>query len=129
MFRTVMVTLVSAIVSTAIIGCDASTVNTGGKPGENILPRIDPKKEATIVEPATTDVEATVTVRNLTKSKISMHWLEESSGDRVHYHDVAAGKEVEQGSWEGHFWIILDKDGKPLGIYEVPGKDGVILIK
>jgi len=128
MFRTLTATAVLVSLSIVMAGCESPGINTGAKPGENVLPRIDPKKEDGLVAPGT-DIQATVTVRNLTGSKVSMHWLEESTGDRIHYHDVPAGKEVAQGSWEGHFWIILDKDGKALGIYEVPDKDGVILIK
>ncbi len=76
-----------------------------------------------------TEVMVTITVRKQTKSEVSMHWLEETAGDRVHYKDIPAGKEVTQETYQGHYWIILDKGGKALGIYETPGKDGVILVK
>ena len=134
MFRIVMAVALSVSVSIAMVGCvdgdQAGKISSAGavKPGENILPRIDPKKEKGIVAPGA-DVEVSITVRNQTKSKISMHWLEESTNDRVHYHDIKGGAEVKQGTWEGHYWLILDKDGKALGIYETPGKDGVIVIK
>ncbi|MDP6633462.1 MAG: hypothetical protein QGG42_01015 [Phycisphaerae bacterium] len=95
---------------------------------EYILPRIDPKKEEGIVAPGT-DVAVSVTVRNQTAGKVSMIWLEESSGSRIHYHDIAPGSEVSQDTWEGHFWLILDKDEKALGIYRTPDRNGVIVVK
>lgn len=130
MFRIVVAVALAACVSIAVVGCvdgDPSSAITL-KPGEHAIPRIDPKKEEGIAVPGT-DVELTITVRNGTGSKISMHWLEESTNDRVHYHDIEPGKEVSQDTWEGHFWLILDSNGKALGIYEAPDKDGVILIK
>jgi len=131
MFRIVMALALLVSLSIAMVGCDSPPVDTGGggaKVTENILPRIDPSKEKGIVAPGT-DVAVSVTVRNQTKSAISMHWLEESTNERIHYHDITAGAEVSQDTWEGHYWLILDKGGKALGIYETPGKDGVIVIK
>jgi hypothetical protein len=95
--------------------------------GENILPRIDPMKEGK-VKSKDTQVAVSITVRNLTKSEISLHWLDEDAGDRVHYKDIEAGGEVLQGTWQGHYWIVLDKNDKPLGIYKAPDKDGVIVV-
>ena len=119
MFRIVMVAVLAVSMSMAMTGCADAT---GG------IPRIDPKKEKDLVSPDT-DVLVTITVRNQTKSEVSMHWLDETAGDRVHYKDIPAGKEVTQETYQGHYWIILDKGGKALGIYETPGKDGVILVK
>ena len=124
MFRIVMAVVLSVSLLIAMVGCEAPAL----KPGEYAIPRIDPKKEKGIAAPGT-DVEVSITVRNQTRSKISVNWLEESTNERVHYHDVQPGAEVKQDTWEGHYWLILDKDGKALGIYETPDKDGVILIK
>jgi len=104
-----------------MVGC-AETV-----PGNRIA-RISPAKEKDLVSPDT-DVLVSITVINKTKSPISLHWLDETAGDRVHYKDIQAGAEVIQETFQGHYWIVLDKQDKPLGIYETPGKDGVILIK
>lgn len=116
MFRIVMVAVLSVSMSIAMLGCVSG------------IPRIDPKKEKDLVSPDT-DLLVTLTIKNQTKSEVSLHWLDETAGDRVPYKDIAAGKEVTQESYQGHYWIILDKDGKALGIYETPDKDGVILVK
>ena len=63
------------------------------------------------------------------KSAVTLEWLDEASGGRVHYKDVPAGEEVYQGTWQGHYWIVVNKKGKALGIYETPDKDGVIIVK
>jgi len=76
-----------------------------------------------------TDVLVTITVRNQTRSAISLYWLDETEGDRVHYGNIKAGAERVQGTWKDHYWIILDKDGKALGIYKTSDKNGVIVIK
>ena len=52
-----------------------------------------------------------------------------SSGGRVYYKDIPPGEEVDQGTYHGHYWIILDKNKKPLGIYKSPGEDGIIIIE
>ena len=130
-----MAVTLSVSLSIAIAGCVTSgqtgkTSSTAGveKAAGNPIPRIDPKKEKGLVS-LDTDVAVSITVRNQTKSAISMHWLDETGGDRVHYRDIKAGAEVVQGTWKDHYWIILDKDGKPLGIYKTSHKNGVIVIK
>ena len=137
MFRIVMAVVLSASMSIAIVGCatgdqagkaSSTDVSAAKKPAENILPRIDPKKEKGLVSPDT-GLSVTLTVRNKTKSTISMHWLNETDGSRVPYQSIVAGGEIIQGTYEGHYWIILDKAKKPLGIYKTPDKNGVIVIK
>jgi len=126
-----MIAVVSVSLSIAMLGCETGdTVKTSSAkgPAENILPRIDPKKEKGLVSPDT-DLSVMLTVRNKTKSPISLHWLDETDGSRVQYKLIGPGAEVLQGTYEGHYWIVLDKDGKALGIYKTPDEDGVILIK
>ena len=133
-----MAVVVLVSMSIAIVGCatgdqagkaSSAGVSAGAKkPAENILPRIDPKKEKGLVSPDT-GLSVMLTVRNKTKSTISMHWLDETDGSRVQYKLIVADGEVIQGTYEGHYWIILDKNEKPLGIYKTPKEDGVIVIK
>ena len=133
MFRIMMVLALTVSMSIAIVGCvDGGAAGKGSsvgvKPGENALARIDPKKEKDCVS-TDTDVTCMITVRNLTKSPISLHWLDETAGDRVHYENITAGAEVTKGTYQDHYWIILDKNSKPLGIYKAQDKDGVIVIR
>ena len=122
MFRIVMIAGLAVSMSIAMLGCVDGDKVAGG------IPRIDPKKENDLVSPDT-DVLVTITVKNQTKSEVSMHWLDDTSGDRVHYKDIPAGGEVAQEAFQGHYWIIMDKGGKAIGIYETPDEDGVIVIK
>ena len=138
MFRIVLAITVLVSLSIAMMGCATAdkavkTSSTGAaaaqKPAENILPRIDPKKEKGLVSADDSGASVMLTVRNQTKSTITLHWLDETDGSRVHYKDIEAGAEILQGTYEGHYWIILDKTGKPLGIYKTPARDGVIVIE
>lgn len=117
MFRIVMAVTLLVSLSIAMVGCDPAGMT-----------RIEPSKEKGLVS-LDTDVSVSITVRNQTKSAISLHWLDEGAGDRVHYKDIEAGAEVVQETWKDHYWIILDKGGKALGIYKTTDKDGVIVIK
>ena len=135
MFRIGMAVALSVSLAMATVGCEngdqgPKTSSTAGvkKTGENLLPRIDPKKEKGL-KSVDTDVAVSITVRNQTQSAIALHWLDEGAGDRVHYRDIKAGAEAVQQTWKDHYWIIVDKDGKALGIYKTSDKDGVILIK
>ncbi|MDP6543255.1 MAG: hypothetical protein QGH60_04640 [Phycisphaerae bacterium] len=131
MFRIVVALTLLVSLSIVMVGCvDGGKAGNGSsvKAADNTIPRIDPKKEKDLVSPDT-DVAVTITVKNQTKSPVSMHWLNETAGDRVHYHDIKAGAEILQETFQGHYWIILDKGGKALGIYETPAKDAILLIK
>ena len=135
MFRTVMAVTLSVSLSIAIVGCatgdqagNTTATAAFGKPGENVLPRIDPKMEGKLVS-LDTDVAVSITVRNQTASAVSLHWLDEGAGDRVHYQNIEAGAEAIQATWKDHYWIIVDKDGKALGIYLTTDKDGVVIIR
>jgi hypothetical protein len=117
----------------AVSGCDLLKPSgpeepVVNKPTENILPRIDPKKEKGLVS-TDTQTSVVLTVRNKTKSPVTLHWLDETDGARVYYKDVPAAGEVTQDTFEDHYWIILDKADKPLGIYKLSDKDGVIVVK
>jgi hypothetical protein len=138
MYKRMMGLGVLGFASFVIAGCamtdqaakPAAKTSSAGtqKAGENVLPRIDPKKEKGIVKEGS-DVSVELTVRNQTSGEVSLYWLDENTNERVHYHDINAGEELAQGTFEGHYWIILNKDKKALGLYEVLDKDGVIVVK
>jgi len=135
MFRIVMAVALSVSLSIAIVGCATSdppekAPSTDGveKPAENLIRRIDPKNEKGLLS-LDTAVAVSITIRNQTQSAVSLYWLDEVAGERVYYKDIQAGAEVVQETWKDHYWIIVDKDGKALGIYKTSDKDGVIVIK
>lgn len=135
--RVVLTVTLLAAMSIVITGCEGrgpvtetSSTNTptAKEPAENVLPRIDPSKEKGLVS-TDTQIAVELTVRNKTKSEVTLHWLDETDGARIYYKDIPAGEEIFQGTFESHYWIILDKAEKPLGIYKATDEDGVIVIK
>ena len=133
MFRIVLAVALSVSLSLAMLGCSGDgsvkTSSAGAKkPAEKVLARIDPKKEKGLVSDEG-ELSVMLTVKNKTKSKITLHWLDETDGSRVYYKEIPAGGEILQGTYKGHYWLILDKAGKPLGIYKTTENDGVIIVK
>ena len=132
MLRTVTAVTLLAVLSIALVGCGSEDkglkTSSVKEPAENVLPRIDPKKEKGL---KSTDTQAAVelTIRNKTKSEVTLHWLDETDGARIYYHDIPAGGEITQGTFEDHYWIILDKADKPIGIYKATDEDAVIIVK
>lgn len=126
MFKSMMALTIVLALACVMVGC--ATIEQVAKPGGNTVPRIDPAKEGTLVSPDT-QVNVKITVKNETKSAVTMQWLDEDSGARVQYKQIAAGKEAVQETWQGHYWLIADEKGKALGIYETPDKDCVIVVK
>ena len=88
--------------------------------------RIDPAGEKGLASPGD-DNEVVLAIKNTRESAISIYWID-YDGDRVHYNDLEAGAEFEQITFGGHYWIVLDSDGKALGIYQTPGKDATITV-
>jgi hypothetical protein len=131
MFRTVTILAVLASISIVIPGCSDQKPDAAPAakvPGENIIPSMDLKKEKGLVSPDS-KINIMITVRNKTKDAVSMFWLDETDGQRSFYYDVAPGTERNQHSYDGHYWIIADKNDKALGLYKMPKKDCIIIVK
>ncbi|MDP6526477.1 MAG: hypothetical protein QGH15_19870 [Kiritimatiellia bacterium] len=123
MFRTVTSLILLVALAVVMTGCATSMDMIGGKQ----LACIDPGKEKELKSPED-DVEATLTIENKTQSPIKLQWLD-YDGARVHYQNIAAGREAVQLTYVGHYWIILDAKDKPVGIYETTQADALIVIK
>jgi hypothetical protein len=131
MFKTVTILAVLASISIVIPGCSDQTPDAapGAKvTGENIIPSMDLKKEKGLVSPDS-KIDITITVRNKTKGTVTMYWLDEFDGERMLYNDIAPGAELDQHTYDGHYWIIADKNEKALGLYKMPKKDCIIIVK
>ena len=89
--------------------------------------RIDPAKEKGLTSPED-ELEVVLAIKNMRATAISTYWID-YDGNRVQYQNVKAGQEAEQITFEGHYWVIVNSDGKALGIYVALDKDGVILVK
>lgn len=96
----------------------------------------EPTRELTRIDPSTKEIKSsddddaaaiTLLVKNDRAGAVTLSWIDEY-GDRVHYKDVDAGAELEQGSYEGHVWIVADENSKPLGIYVGTDKDATITL-
>ena len=122
MFRTVMALVLLATLAIVQVGCAMSPE----KAAEGSIARIDPSKEGELKSPQD-DVAVSITVRNNRQSVIQLHWLDYDS-KRVQYARIKAGAEIVQRTYEGHYWIVLGEDEKPLGIYKTPGEDAAIVI-
>ena len=59
-----------------------------------------------------------VTFVNQTSQDVELYWLDEQ-GDRHSYGRVRAGAERVQHSYLGHVWLITDRVGTALGVWEV----------
>jgi len=123
MSRVEAVAVVLVALVTVVLGCAKLT----GKEGENRIARIDPAKEKELRSPPD-EVPVTIKVRNNTQGPVEFHWLD-YNGKRVRYARIKPGAEITQKTFKGHYWIILDEKGKALGIYETPGRDGVIVVE
>ena len=131
MFKTVTILAVLASISIVIAGCSDQTPDASPAAkvtGENIIPSMDLKKEKGLVS-QDSKIDITITIRNKTKGIVIMYWLDEFDGQRSYYHDIAPGAELEQHTYDGHYWIIADKKEKALGLYKMPKDDGIIIVK
>ena len=123
MFRIVMASALLATLAIVQVGCATSPVKAVG----GSIARIDPSKEKDLRSPQD-DVPVSIKIRNKRESMIHLHWID-YDGKRVKYGDIKAGAEFLQRTFEGHYWIILGEDKKPIGIYKTPRKDAVIVIE
>ena len=123
MFRMVMASALLATLAIGQVGC----APIRGKAAESYIARIDPSKEKDLRSPGD-DVAVSIRIRNKRKSMIHLHWID-YDGKRVHYANIKAGAEALQRTFEGHYWIVLGEDKKPIGIYRTPAKDAVIVIE
>jgi len=123
MFRTVMASVLLATLAIVLVGCAISPDTAA----EGSIARIDPSKEKDLKSPKD-DVAVTITIRNTRQSTVHLHWID-YDGKRVHYGNIKAGAGFRKRTFEGHYWIILGEDKKPVGIYKTPRKDAVIVIE
>ena len=65
--------------------------------------------------------ETHVTFRNLTKGPVELFWLDQS-GQRRSYGKIAAGAERRQRTFANHVWLVVDAQGKALGVFQAGPK-------
>ena len=92
----------------------------------NYYIRIDPKREKQMASPGN-GIQAILTIKNNTTKTVKMFWIDRG-GERVPYKDIKPGDEIQQRSFENHYWVIADSDAKTLGLYRTTYQDGRILV-
>lgn len=65
--------------------------------------------------------DTSITFVNQTKEEAQIYWIAEG-GERRRYGSVKPGDRYEQHTFTGHVWLVTDRAGKTLGVFE--GADG-----
>jgi len=74
-----------------------------------------------------TGEETSVRFVNRMAGKVELFWIDRS-GDRQHYETIAAGEQHEQHTYEGHVWLVVDADGRPVAAFEATAERGLAVI-
>lgn len=102
--------------------------NGAGKADADGAPRELPQMP---VLPSTRDgaarVESSITFINKSKGEIGLFWMDPAGEPRA-YGKAAPGASHAQHTYSGHVWLVRDKDGKLLGVYEAAGNPGKVTV-
>ncbi|HIJ52937.1 MAG TPA: prolyl oligopeptidase family serine peptidase [Planctomycetes bacterium] len=60
--------------------------------------------------------ETSITFINRTAGDVEVYWLDYEK-QRRHYTTIGAGKQHQQHTFVGHFWLVTDKGGKTLAVF------------
>ena len=74
-----------------------------------------------------TGEETSITFINRINKEIEIYWID-SERQQKHYVTVAAGDQYRQDTFDGHVWLVTDKDGKTLATFmaEEENADAII---
>jgi dipeptidyl aminopeptidase/acylaminoacyl peptidase len=68
-----------------------------------------------------------ITFANHTDGAVEIFWID-TEGNRTHYDTLNPGGEWEQQTYAGHVWLVTDRTGKSLGVYEAAARGGRVVI-
>ena len=74
-----------------------------------------------------TGEETTLNFVNRTKDDVQLFWIS-ATGQRQQYATLHPGQQYEQHTFAGHVWLVTDKEGKTLGVFEATEGDGDAVI-
>ncbi|MCL4194839.1 MAG: DPP IV N-terminal domain-containing protein, partial [Thermoguttaceae bacterium] len=74
-----------------------------------------------------TGAETSITFVNQTKDDVDLFWLD-STGEQKPYGSVRPGQEHRQHTYAGHVWLVCDREGKTLAIFEAAEDGGTAVI-
>ena len=94
------------------------------EPGSYVIREKAPDKKESSLAPLRdirptqrTGPAANITFVNRRSEQLSLFWVD-SDGRRRGYGVVGAGKEVTLGSYAGHVWLLVDKEKRPIAVFE-----------
>lgn len=65
--------------------------------------------------------ETSVTFINRTEGEVELFWLD-ADGERKSYGKLAVGAERDQHTFAGHVWLVVNGNGRPLGVFQAEDK-------
>jgi len=74
-----------------------------------------------------TGEETSVRFENRTNGDVKLFWVD-GSGVRKQYETIAAGRHHEQHTYEGHVWLVVDTEGRPVAAFEATAERGLAVI-
>jgi dipeptidyl aminopeptidase/acylaminoacyl peptidase len=74
-----------------------------------------------------TGAETFITFRNLTEVDVDLFWMT-PEGQRRRYGTVEPGESRRQHTFAGHVWLVTDRNGKNLGVFEATDDEGDAVI-
>ena len=93
-----------------------------------ILPWLDPEVEKRMKSGRISTNSLKLTVKNRSDIEIQTHWID-WAGTRQPRRNIKPGEEIViTRTYEGHPWLITDRQGKALGIYMPKGSKEVQII-
>jgi dipeptidyl aminopeptidase/acylaminoacyl peptidase len=96
------------------------------KDGAKLAPESLPKR-AGLTASRRTGPETSITFVNRTKGDFDLFWLD-TDGQRKAYGTVRAGQERRQHTFAGHVWLVADRAGKTLAVFEAAEEPGTAIV-
>jgi dipeptidyl aminopeptidase/acylaminoacyl peptidase len=63
-----------------------------------------------------TGKETSITFINRTEHDVEVYWID-SEGQRQHYATIPAGQQHRQHTYDGHVWLVTEKDGNRAAVF------------
>lgn len=66
--------------------------------------------------------------QNQTSETMRLFWVTFEGKRRAHGH-IDPNRSTTQGTYEGHFWVVVDENNEDIALVAAPNEDGVFVIK
>jgi dipeptidyl aminopeptidase/acylaminoacyl peptidase len=71
--------------------------------------------------------DTSVVFQNRTAAAVEVYWIDEN-GKRDHYATIQTGGEWASHTYDGHVWLVTDKQGRTLAVFEATATHATALI-